>query len=108
VDNLKPRSLPLFIFSHSFLSLSILLRLQLSETFSFLFRWSLACAIVITVAGDLDFLSSSETRVSVGWRGLEDGVRRSDKALAIRRIVFVATAIALPLKVGLFYAAAQR
>ena len=56
----------------------------------------------------MDFLSSSETRVSVGWRGLEDGVRRSDKALAIRRIVFVATAIALPLKVGLFYAAAQR
>jgi hypothetical protein len=62
----------------------------------------------VAVAGDLDFLGSSETRARVGWQGLERGARSSDKALGFRRLALVATAIALPLKVGLFYAAAQR
>lgn len=71
-------------------------------------RWGLACALVVAVAGDLDFLGSSETRARLGWQGLEPGARASAKAVGLRRLAFAATAIALPLKVGLFYAAAQR
>ena len=73
----------------------------------FVTRWGLACAVAVAVAGDIDFLCSSDTRARLGWHGLGDE-RRSDKSVGLRRVAFVATALALPLKVGLFYAAARR